>query len=132
MKNQFSTYEIAKKLKELGFDEECLAYYHNDNEDITDNNFYLFDYFNTIGITTTQLKSNKGMECFIAAPLWQQIIDWLFLHLEFYYPYLSLELEIDHSGVWHQSEDEFGNTRINLFFSDRESMILVILPLLDF
>ena len=27
MKEQFVTYNIALKLKELGFDEECLAYY---------------------------------------------------------------------------------------------------------
>ena len=27
MKDQFVTYEIALKLKELGFDEECFAYY---------------------------------------------------------------------------------------------------------
>ena len=27
MKSQFATYEIALKLKELGFDEECFGYY---------------------------------------------------------------------------------------------------------
>ena len=27
MKDQFAPYEIAKKLKELGFDEECYEYY---------------------------------------------------------------------------------------------------------
>ena len=31
MKKQFVTYEIALKLKELGFDEECLAIYYKDD-----------------------------------------------------------------------------------------------------
>ena len=34
MKEQFVTYEIALKLKELGFDEPCIAYYFNRYGDV--------------------------------------------------------------------------------------------------
>ena len=60
MKEQFVTYEIALKLKELGFDEECLGAY------IPDENNYL-----EIGGIFKECKS------LIKAPLWQQAIDWL-------------------------------------------------------
>lgn len=29
MKNKFVTYKIASKLKEIGFDEDCIGYFHN-------------------------------------------------------------------------------------------------------
>ena len=70
MKEQFVTYEIALKLKELGFNEECLAYYHDKTEP------YLCRY----------LDSNNGafnincrhvlFDTDCTAPLWQQAIDW--------------------------------------------------------
>ena len=67
LKEQFATYEIALKLKELGFDEPCIAYYTSDKyhdlchgcENMIDGNFVIVD--------TRYLK----------APLWQQIEDWL-------------------------------------------------------
>ena len=31
MKKQFVSYEIALALKELGFDEECIGFYYNEN-----------------------------------------------------------------------------------------------------
>ena len=66
MKEQFVTYEIALALKELGFDEECLAYFNNDKyhdlhhscENVMEGNFVINNY--------NELK----------APLWQQVIDW--------------------------------------------------------
>ena len=60
MKEQFVTYEIALKLKELGFDEECFGLYKNK---------ILFRYYETF---TWNDFSNS-----IKAPLWQQVIDWL-------------------------------------------------------
>ena len=69
MKKQFVTYEIVLKLRELGFDEECLyAYYH-----LSDlNNFKKNDYVLVGDRNNTQLKNDR-----ISAPLWQQAIDWL-------------------------------------------------------
>ena len=66
MKEQFVTYEIALKLKELGFDDPCLAYFSNDKyhdlhhscENVMEGNFVINNY--------NELKT----------PLWQQVIDW--------------------------------------------------------
>jgi hypothetical protein len=63
MKEQFVTYEIALKLKELGFDEECLGYYHiNQN--------YSNGYSFTMGDDT------RTSDCTVKAPLWQQTLRW--------------------------------------------------------
>ena len=61
MSNQFTTYEIALALKELGFDEECIGFYYNENNfeiAIPDVVKVICDKFN-----------------YIKAPLWQQVID---------------------------------------------------------
>ena len=60
MKKQFVTYEIALKLKELGFDEECFGLYKNE--------ILLRDY--------ETFQRNEFLNC-IKAPLWQQV--WSFL-----------------------------------------------------
>ena len=67
MEEEFVTYEIALKLKELGFDEECLAYFNNDKyrdlictcENGMDGDFTVHHYSGDVN-----------------APLWQQVIDW--------------------------------------------------------
>lgn len=61
MKEQFCTYEISLKLKELGFDEECLAIYANNEKD------HLF----FLGGTQI-IEFNYSLK----VPLWQQTIDW--------------------------------------------------------
>jgi hypothetical protein len=70
MKNQFSTYEIALALKELGFDKKCLGYYHNQVEPSFCNNL-------DRGNSVTNSESRYILypqDC--SAPLWQQAIDW--------------------------------------------------------
>lgn len=57
MEKQFVPYELAVKLKELGFDEECLGVYGE-----SDNKLYMINYINHPDITR--------------APLWQQAFDW--------------------------------------------------------
>ena len=69
MKKQFVTYEIALKLKELGFDEECFGYYsQNDTNDM----HYLCIYQEEDYFLSGDVPSIIGLE----APLWQQAIDW--------------------------------------------------------
>lgn len=65
MKNQFVPYELAVKLKELGFNLSCLAYYTKD-----------FPHHIHIGDPTWQriILNNDGL--IISAPLWQQAFDW--------------------------------------------------------
>ena len=73
MEKQFTTYEIALKLKKLGFSEECLGIYYYDDSFKR----YILEYKNT----------EEYLVC-IPAPLWQQVIDWLdkkngfFIHLD--------------------------------------------------
>jgi hypothetical protein len=74
MKEQFAPYEIALKLKELGFNEECLAWYYYDEED-----------------NTAQLCYQREVYVnYINAPLWQQAIDFLF---EKYDVYIDIRYE---------------------------------------
>ena len=62
MKEQFVTYEIALKLKELGFNEKCFGYFGIQNE------------------VEIEISYNSDLNLirrnFISAPLWQQVIDW--------------------------------------------------------
>jgi hypothetical protein len=63
MKEQFVTYEIALKLKKLGFDEPCLGYYHI-NQNYPD------------GYSFTMGEDTRTSDCTVKAPLYQQAIDW--------------------------------------------------------
>ena len=64
MKEQFVTLEIALKLKELGFNEECLGHFVYNSGEI-----------HTLHSGTSG--SNKQTDSITLAPLWQQVIDWL-------------------------------------------------------
>ncbi len=62
MKKEFVSYEIALALKKLGFDEECLGCY---------------PLFNKFLLTKHPYSNSKHQdETPLAAPLWQQAIDW--------------------------------------------------------
>jgi hypothetical protein len=69
MKDQFVTYEIAKRLKELGLNEPCLGFFRKNGE------FYIVGEAKD-GINMLMAK-NEELTILIAAPLWQQAIDWL-------------------------------------------------------
>lgn len=60
MEKQFVTYEIALKLKELGFDEDCLA------------RFYMGEFQLEFSPENYPYKEVNSFH----APLWQQAIDW--------------------------------------------------------
>ena len=62
MKEQFVPLAIAQKLKEKGFDQQCLAYYNTDP--------YL-------KIPVFNLTKPFEHEWVLPTPLWQQAIDWL-------------------------------------------------------
>lgn len=64
MELNFVTYEIALKLKKLGFDEECLRYWNDYGGTATQNRFQLHFHIDTWAVN------------YIEAPLWQQAIDW--------------------------------------------------------
>lgn len=63
MEEQFVNYDIAVKLKELGFDEKCLGYY-------ADNKFKFFS-------DLENCNTNTEFGFYPTAPLLQQVLDWL-------------------------------------------------------
>jgi hypothetical protein len=69
MKEQFVSYEIAVKLKELGFDEKCIAYYGNIYGEIELLSEFVLDH--------SRMVSSVQSDNETSAPLWQQVIDWL-------------------------------------------------------
>lgn len=98
MKKQFVTYEIALKLKELGFDEDCFGYYtpmkhwmistnpkYNTvphfigpnwcTEDMKMRFMYVVNSFGDRNSTIKNSGFTKAIHN-IAAPLWQQVIAW--------------------------------------------------------
>lgn len=68
MEEQFVPYELALKLKELGFDERCLAGYYNDGKSLW---FFRFH--------KNSEREPTVAERFATAPLWQQVS--LFLYI---------------------------------------------------
>lgn len=64
MGEQFVPYELALKLKELGFNEKCLAHYA----------------FTSLKLNVPVITSSHIHK----APLWQQAFDWLLLKLPAY------------------------------------------------
>lgn len=73
MNKQFVLYELALKLKERGFNEECLAVWDNQTKELFMND-------------TREVNINQIPSIFTLAPLWQQAFDWFRekhnLHLE--------------------------------------------------
>lgn len=68
MKDQFATYEIALAVKELGFNEPCLATYRGGSLYQFGSGGYYEDW--------NEHRSYGDMNQWVSAPLWQQVIDW--------------------------------------------------------
>ena len=103
MKNQFCSYEIAKQLKELEFDEECLCTYSkNDKRFMRNPGTNMLD--EPIEDAPYYWQNSKVHESVICAPLWQQVIDWFREKYDIY--------------IWTQP--------INSFVNDEEELESVI------
>lgn len=125
MKEQFVTYEIALKLKELGFNEPCIAYY------VVNKDKFIYNINKVLNYSTG--KGNfLGEKCY-SAPLWQQATDFVFKKLEFYYPTLYLELYSDYSGYWLARRDIYQGSvlceKLEVEFNDKKDMILKAIEL---
>ena len=137
MEKQFVTYEIALKLKELGFDEECLAWYLPE--------IYIKDNICTpiLGAYCRNWSSSKDR---LNCPLYQQVTDWFRekhnIHIEveltdntmqFYYQYCI----VDSKNREHHDEDMIDqatriynyNERFNTYEETREQAILKAIEL---
>ena len=90
MKEQFVTYEIALKLKELGFDEECFSAYTEDGGLMDIGNYSNYD----------KIGELDGHSYYISclSPLWQQVIDWF---REKYNLHITITSQSQESWQWH-------------------------------
>ena len=92
MKKEFVTYEIALKLKELGFDEEVIATFDNNEE----HELKIFAF-----LVPNKGIFEKGFQegwC-IKAPLWQQVIDWFREEHNLYISVLPFKLNDEYDIV---------------------------------
>lgn len=115
MKDQFVTYEIALKLKELGFNEKCFGYYHI-NEGYK------------IGYAFCYSQNTRTSDCSILTPLWQQALKFLHTKLDFFYPFIRLIIYEDNSGCWYKSPDN-GDEEIEFEFGNLEEAVLTAIEL---
>ena len=83
MEKEFVTYEIALKLKELGFDELCLGYFNEKKQFLlshpSNDGKIIPDYYRNSRseFWLSQIFSRKSKKINICtAPLYQQVIDW--------------------------------------------------------
>ena len=75
MKKEFVPYELALKLKELGFDEPCLAcYIDEEDKDILSFSFDSNDCYQEI--EDNELKRNTQFKNSITAPTFSQAFKW--------------------------------------------------------
>ena len=100
MEEQFVSYEIALKLKELGFDECCLAVYFKDK-------FQLIKGFN---INNVDLHVANEMDA-ILAPLWSQVIDWFLINY-------NIWISVDTSLIKFYKDDELQSPKFQFIIED--------------
>jgi len=64
MEKEFVTYELALKMKQLGFDEPCLGFYNKEDRP-------------NLGYCTNSFQDDTTLEIKCTAPLYQQAFRWL-------------------------------------------------------
>ena len=75
MKEQFVPYEIGLKLKEKGFDEECLMCFYGDNKYGQPKDKLFIP--SAFGKAKNSIKGHDESGEWLTAPLWQQVLTWL-------------------------------------------------------
>lgn len=129
MKHLFVPYELAVKLKEKGFDEECLGYYHEKMSGNPLTFIWEDDMYPTSNSEMLRLSKNSNV---VMAPMYQQAIDWLFKKLrEKESAFIYIEIHSDNSGEWvfsSQPEIEYEGKRI--YFNNLEEAIEEALKLI--
>jgi hypothetical protein len=76
MKEQFVPHELALKLKEKGFDGKCFCFYR-ENGQVAEGSICFGLIHNSLeGVYDYEKHQNPIRKTIVAAPLWQQVIDW--------------------------------------------------------
>ena len=97
MDKEFVTYEVALALKDLGFDEECMAGY-----DKEDNTLYIA-YIINAGVQFNSHYYDK-------APLKQQVFRWFREKYEFYYHIFPLQITASDKKGYRYSWEIYNHT----------------------
>jgi len=71
MKKEFLSYDLALKLKDLGFDEPCFAFYGLSRDNYKTIRLSIFQ-----NLKTDYLPDIHHLDVTCDAPLWQQTFDW--------------------------------------------------------
>lgn len=117
MKDQFVPYELAVKLKELGFDEHCFAGYNNPK-------ILLIYYKNECFFGYENIEEYNGWEVLedIKAPLWQQAFAFLLRKLKGRELYAALEFDGEVT-LWEVvTEDSYKTYNKILASGNKESL----------
>ena len=115
MNKEFIPYDIALKIKELGFNEESLAVWDNQTKELFIND-------------TRELNINEIPIIFTLAPLWQQA--W-----EFFREKYNLNSYIKYQGIYGYyyviNYDEYGNNEENCGFHFEEARLKCLEKLIE-
>lgn len=141
---QFVPFEIALRLKKIGFDEPCLGYYHTNTQGDMDHTTIegLLEFF---GSNYQYMPRNSYVHhSMICAPLWQQVFDWLRekhdLHIKVtrdggWWSFCSHDLSNEDDSSPESNTNKkvltIGGSEISDFYSQREKAILNILKYLE-
>lgn len=105
MEEQFVAYEMALKLKELGFNEPCFGFWDKPYDKWT----LTLQYPNELDYGYI----NKYDNIKVSAPLWQQVVDWLRIKR-------NIHIEITrHENGWgsYLSKEKFGERFVKGYYA---------------
>jgi hypothetical protein len=85
MEKEFVTYELALKMKQLGFDEPCLGFYNKEDRP-------------NLGYCTNSFQDDTTLEIKCTAPLYQQAFRWFREKYQLHSTITSISQE---SWQWH-------------------------------
>lgn len=81
MKHLFLPYNLALKLKEKGFNEPCISFYHENNK------LNLFNLTNDYSDKFSVIRNTSGI---VTAPIFQQVVDWF---IDKHFIYINTKLD---------------------------------------
>ena len=131
MKEQFVTYKIALKLKELDFDKECLAWFDENKEIRIAPDVY--KKWTSKPLTNLNIIKVFNIDC-ITAPLYQQVTDWfrekhnIHISIPNYYDGWSIDIRGFKQNINLEYHSEPGIC-LEDYYTTREQAILKVIEL---
>ena len=111
-------FKVAKSLKKIGFDEECVAIWHNDKLHL----IFDFDSYANHESLVTNTKSWTWQDC--TAPLFQQAFDWFDAMGISGYPYT-------HGSIGYTIQHSTGSNGSGGFVTRKEAQIACVEKMIE-